>query len=130
MHYFHPLWIAPEGVGPIHANVYALSQTAPRPENLFPPVDTHQLHASAGKMLEIIKQAQLLINKVVDSSEFAFELMNASQLSNQQKVDELIKSTGVTSKIKTKFNPSGIHIELDNAEKLGECCKLLIALQW
>ena len=118
MHYFHPLWIASET---------SVSQNAPNP---FPPVNTQRLNASAGKMLEVIKQSQLLINRIVDSPNFAHNLMDAAQLSNQQKVDELILSAGITSKVITKFSPSGIHIELDNAETLGECCKLQIALRW
>ncbi|WP_318614529.1 hypothetical protein [Sporosarcina sp. YIM B06819] len=118
MHYFHPLWIASES---------SLSQNAPNP---FPPVSTQRLHASAEKMLEVIRQSQMLINKIVDSSNFSHDLMDAAQLSNQQKVDELIQSAGITIKVTTKFTPSGIHIELDNAEKSGECCKLQIALQW
>ncbi|MEK5038522.1 hypothetical protein [Sporosarcina sp. FSL K6-3457] len=113
MHYFHPHWIA--------------SQNAPNP---FPPVDTHRLHASAEKMLEVIKQSQLLIKHIADSPGFAHDLMDAAQLSNQQKVDELIQSTGITSKVTTTFSPSGIHVELDNAETAGECCKLHIALRW
>lgn len=121
MHYYHPLWIASE---------WSVSQNAPRPESQFPAVDTHRLHASAGKMLEVIKQSQLLINRIVDSPDFAHDLMDAAQFSNQKKVDALIQSTGITSKVTTKYTPSGIHIELDNAETPGECCKLQIALRW
>ncbi len=118
MHYFHPLWIVSERL---------VSQNAPNP---FPPVNTQRLHASAGKMLEVIKQSQLLINMIVDSPDFARNLMGAAQLSNHQKVDELIQSAGITSKVTTKFTPSGIHIELDNAETLGEFGKLQITLRW
>jgi hypothetical protein len=121
MHYFHPLSIASE---------WSVSQTVPRPENPFPPVDTKRLHVSAEKMLKIIKQSQLLINRIVDSPDFASQLMDSAQLSNQKKVDELIQSTGITGKVTSKFTPSGLHIEFDNAETLGECCKLQIALRW
>lgn len=113
MHYFHPQWM--------------VSQNAPNP---FPSVNTQRLHASAGKMLEVIKQSQLLINRIVDSTDFSYDLMDAAQLSNQKKVDELIQSIGITTKVTTKFTPSGIHIEFDNAEMPGECCKLQIALRW
>ena len=113
MHYFHPHWIA--------------TQNVPNP---FPPVNTQRLHASAEKMLEVIKQSQLLINRIVDAPGFAHDLMDGAQLSNQKKVDDLIQSTGITSKVTTTFTPSGIHIELDNSEEIGECCKLQIALRW
>lgn len=118
MHYFHPLWRASER---------SISPNAPNP---FPPVNTQRLHVSAGKMLEVIRQSQLLLNKIENSSDFAHELMDAAQLSNQKKVDELIQSTGITTKVATAFTPSGIHIELDNADNAGECCKLQIALRW
>lgn len=121
MHYFHPLWIASE---------WSVAQNAPIPENPFPAVDTRRLLVSADKMLKIIKQSQLLINRIVDSPDFASELMDSAQLSNQKKVDELIESTGITSKVTTKFTPSGLHLEFDNTEMLGECCKLQIALRW
>ncbi len=121
MHYFHPLWIASE---------WTVAQNAPRPESPFPPVDTQRLHVSAEKMLKIIRQSQLLINMIVDSPNFSNELMAAAQLSNQKEVDKLIRSTGITSKVTTKFTPSEIQIELDNAETLGECCKLKISLRW
>ena len=130
MHYFHPLWIASERSSFIATNTNAQSQTNPRPESPFPPINTQQLHTSAEKMLDITKQAQFVINRIVDSQDFAHELMDASQLSNQKKVDELIKSTGVTSKVTTKFTPSGIQIEFDNAEKSGDCCKLQLTLKW
>ncbi len=118
MHYFHPLWIASE---------WTVSQNSPNP---FPDVNTQRLHASAGKMLEVINQSQLLINRIVESPDFAHNLMDAAQLSNQKRVDELIQSTGITTKVKTTFTPSGIQIELDNSERLGACCKLKIALRW
>lgn len=121
MHYFHPLWIASE---------WSVLENAPRPVSPYPAIDTRRLHESAGRMQKIIKQSQLFINRIVDSPEFASELMDAAQLSNQKKVDELIQASGITSKVTTKFTPSGIHIELNNAEKLGECCKLQIALRW
>lgn len=77
-----------------------------------------------------MEQASLLINKIIQSNSFAFDLMNAAQQSNQQKVDELIHATGISIDVKTKFTPSGIQITLDNSEMEGGCCKLLIALRW
>lgn len=77
-----------------------------------------------------MQQANLLIEKIANSDEFAHQLMHEAQLSNTEKVEELILSTGITLKVKTSFTPTGIRIELDNAEKQGGCCKLLMALRW
>lgn len=96
----------------------------------FPPVDIKGLTYSARQFQRLMEQASLLINKIIQSNSFAFDLMNAAQQSNQQKVDELIHATGISIDVKTKFTPSGIQITLDNSEMEGGCCKLLIALRW
>ncbi|MBO0586855.1 hypothetical protein I2484_06030 [Sporosarcina sp. E16_8] len=77
-----------------------------------------------------MKQADLLAGKIVNSKEFAHELMEAAQLSNTKKVEDLIVSTGITLKIKTYFSPTGIRIELNNDESAGDCCHLLMTLKW
>ena len=56
--------------------------------------------------------------------------MNEAQLSNMKKVEELIKSTGITVNVETVFTPAGIHIRLDNAEIQGKCCQLTMLLHW
>lgn len=96
----------------------------------FPAVDIQQLDASVHKFQILMKQANLLINKLADDPEFAKELMGAAQQSNKNKVNELIRLTGITIKIKTTFTPTGIRIVLDNSEFEGGCCNLLVGLRW
>jgi hypothetical protein len=88
------------------------------------------LNTSAKKFQELTKQANLLAGKIVNSKEFAHELMEAAQLSNTKMVEELILSTGITLKIKTYLNPTGIRIELNNSENEVVCCNLLMTLKW
>lgn len=77
-----------------------------------------------------MKEAHKLVDKINTSKEFAHELMHEAQLSNAKKVDELIKSTGITIKVETSFTPTGIHIKLDNSEVQGRCCQLAMLLHW
>jgi hypothetical protein len=96
----------------------------------FPPVDPKLLNISAHKFQELMKQAFKLVEKISTSQEFAYELMNEAQLSNAAKVEELIKSTGITMKVETTFTPTGIRIKLDNSELQGRCCQLAMLLHW
>lgn len=96
----------------------------------YPDVDTQQLEESAHKFQQLIQQADLLVNKLAESKEFSHELMSAAQKSDEKKVNELIKSTGITIKVKTSFTPTGIQIILENSKMGGDCCDLLIALRW
>ncbi|MEK4403323.1 hypothetical protein MKZ26_02620 [Sporosarcina sp. FSL K6-6792] len=119
--YSNPLWLYNEHVQP---------QTVLSPPSPFPSINTQVLNTSALRFQDLLKQADLLASKIVNSKEFAHELMEAAQLSNTKKVDELIVSTGITLKIKTNFSPTGIRIELNNDENPGECCHLLMTLKW
>jgi|GEM_PF-1177367 hypothetical protein len=96
----------------------------------FPPVNIAGLEYSARRFQQLMKEAQLLIGKIVESSDFARQLMGAAQESNQQRVDQLIRSTGISVRFRTDYSPSGIRIYLDNAEKEGGCCELLLGLRW
>jgi hypothetical protein len=110
---------------PSHPQTQAAVDPSP-----FPPVDPKLLNISAHKFQELMKQAFKLVEKISTSQEFAYELMNEAQLSNAAKVEELIKSTGITMKVETTFTPTGIRIKLDNSELQGRCCQLAMLLHW
>lgn len=101
-----------------------------RQQNPFPPVNPSGLEDSAKRFKKLMEQAHLLIEKIAEEPNFAYNLMDAAQKSNSQKVNELIASTGVTIRTKTEFTPTGIHIVLENSEIAGGCCDMLIALRW
>ncbi|WP_082918220.1 hypothetical protein [Oceanobacillus sp. Castelsardo] len=105
-------------------------QNTVRQQNHYPPVDIQQLDESVRRFQGLMKQANLLLTKLVNDPVFAKELMSEAQQSNTTKVDELIKSTGITIDIETSFTPTGIRIILANSEIAGQCCELLIALRW
>ncbi len=73
-----------------------------------------------------MQQAQLLVNKIASSHQFATDLMNAAQQSNKEAVEQLIKSVGITIEFKTKYTPDGIQIIL--IEK--NCCSLTLLFEW
>ncbi|WP_338448054.1 hypothetical protein R4Z09_17615 [Niallia oryzisoli] len=114
----------------IQAPLQSSHQIQPQRQYQYPEVDIQQFEKSAQSFQQLIKQADLLINRLARSKEFARELMSAAQKSDDKKVNELIKSTGITIKVKTSFTPDGIRIILDNSKLEGHCCQLLIALRW
>ncbi|MBO0995359.1 hypothetical protein [Bacillus sp. SD088] len=101
-----------------------------RKQHVYPTVETEKLHQSAQKFQTLMPQANLLMNKINSSSTFAHELMDAAQQSNKQKVHKLIQSTGISSSVKSQFNPDGIIFEFSNVENGKGGCILHIALQW
>ena len=119
--YFHP---------PMKATNSKVANMVLKHETSFPPVNTKRLNTSAQRFQELMRQAELLIDRIANSNEFSYELMTAAQLSQTKKVDELILSTGITLKVETIYTPSGIHINLKNSEDGAGCCDLLMTLHW
>jgi hypothetical protein len=105
-------------------------QSTARQQNQLPPVNIQELDESVHRFRDLMKQANLLLTKLAEDPVFAKNLMSEAQKSNTAKVNEMIKSTGITIDIETTFTPTGIRIVLDNSEIAGQCCDLLIALRW
>lgn len=96
----------------------------------YPQVDPTMFEQSAKSMQTLMKEASLVLNKLAVSKDFATKVMYAAQQSNMKEVDELIKSTGIKSQVKTSFTPDGIHMRLSSSIGEAECCHLTIALRW
>lgn len=109
---------------------YSLPRFNRKSKAIYPAVKTNTLFQSAEKFQLLMNQAHLLINKVKTSPKFARDLMEAAQSSNKKRVEELIRSTGITINVQTNFNPDGIKISLSNAEKDVGCCTLNMVLKW
>lgn len=128
--YYHP----GQSVANLHVSppYYGQLQTvvAINPANSFPPVDTSKFNASAKKYQLLTKQINLFFDKVTTSQQFSNDLMEAAQLSNTKKVEEMIKSVGITAKINCNFTPTGIIIDVTNGESGGDCCHLRVTLPW
>lgn len=96
----------------------------------YPDVDSTLLEQSAKSMRNIMKEASIVLNKLADSKSFANKVMYAAQHSDMTEVERLIQSTGITSKVKTTFNPDGIMLKLSSSIENVECCHLTISLRW
>ncbi|WP_153731409.1 hypothetical protein [Sporosarcina obsidiansis] len=94
----------------------------------FPPVDTKKFQFSAHEFHQLMKQANSIINQIEHSPQFAKELMQAAQQSNQVKVEQLVSSIDESVLVETRYTPDGIQMKY--RDKKGMCCVLTIGLGW
>lgn len=121
-----------------HVNGFPIRQLNMVPYNYFyqqpirqyPDVDASLFEQSAKSMQILMKEANLVLNKLAESKPFAKKIMYAAQHSNIKEVEMLIQSTGIKSKVDTSFNPDGINLKLSSKVGSTECCHLTIALRW
>ena len=97
-----------------------------QPEN----VDSTLFNKSAVEMEKLMRDASLILTKIVDSKEFGKQVMTAAQESNLKEVERLLNSTGIHSVVVTSYNPDGINLKFTSQVEKTECCKLTIALRW
>ena len=116
---------------PVHPAYIAMP--TPTPQNgksPFPQVDTRKFNASAERFKEVMNQASQFIGTLTSSDDFAQQLMNAAQRSEQNEVERLVRSTGVTINYTLSYTPSGIRIDFSNSDAQNSCCALRMALSW
>ncbi|MBY0124280.1 hypothetical protein [Bacillus sp. S/N-304-OC-R1] len=96
----------------------------------YPTVDPATFMSSAKDMEKIMKDASLLLDKMAASRQFSYELMSAAQASQQQKVNTIINSTGITHIPKVRYTPDGLVLEFQSKNQLLHCCSLTLNLRW
>ncbi|SES23681.1 hypothetical protein SAMN04487944_1268 [Gracilibacillus ureilyticus] len=95
----------------------------------YPPVDTSMFEQSVTVFQKIASESVVVLEKFTEK-EFSQSLMAAAQSGNREKVDQLIKSIGTSSPIKTEYTPSGILLTIYGDIQGTECCALTMYLRW
>jgi len=112
---------------------------APSPVYYYPPtvynrlpenVDSTLFNKSAFEMEKLMKDASLILTKIVESKEFGKKVMTAAQESNLKEVERLINSSGIHSVVDTSYSPDGLNLKFTSNVENTECCKLTVALRW
>ncbi|MEK0290076.1 hypothetical protein P5F77_06265 [Caldifermentibacillus hisashii] len=133
--YFYPVIIpiyscSFSPVTSFYRNPLSNMSTQIRKQSPFPPVNIGKFETSARQFQKLMEQASRFVNKVVEDHQYAYKLMNTAQLSNQQRVEELIRSTGINIHFHIHFTPTSIQIILDNSDNQYNCCQLVMELRW
>lgn len=96
----------------------------------LPDVDAKKFNESAITFRGLIKDASKVLDRLADSMEFAHDIMSAAQISDTLKVEKLIESTGIKSKVEPKYNPDGLTMIFHDEVENTDCCKLQMTLRW
>jgi hypothetical protein len=95
----------------------------------YPSVDISTFEHSATAFQKTVIEASTILRKFAEP-QFAKKLMSAAQTGNQQEVDRLIKSIGVSTPVTTKYTPSGVLLTIHAQAQGSQCCTLTMYLKW
>ncbi|KGP72065.1 hypothetical protein [Pontibacillus yanchengensis] len=124
-YYPNPVYFIPYTPYEPIRNVYQ-----PQIRPTYPEVNTDQLTESAKSFQELMKDAQLVLQKFASSHQFSFDVIDAAQKSKDEKVKQLIKSTGIKHPVDIYYNPDSLRLTFRAKQDDIECCKLTMALHW
>lgn len=103
-----------------------------RDQDEYPPTDQEMLIHSVEEFLLLMRQGEILLNRLSDRS-FSKIIMEEAQKGNQKEVDEQIKTIeGLFVPTTIKYTPSGIIFNLASPaiSKGEDCCILNMTLKW
>lgn len=136
--YYHPLQPYPGSIYclpfiPVNQPVDNYHRIQPQtgyPEirRQYPKVDPTLFHQSAETFKQLMKDGNVLLNKLSESREFAGNVMDAAQRGDQNKVKQLIHSAGIKERVEVRYTPDGITFDMYSDK--GQCCKLAMSLRW
>ncbi|SHF93277.1 hypothetical protein [Ornithinibacillus halophilus] len=121
VYYTYPVYSVP------YYSNSTLIQTNVRP---YPEVDPTFFHDSSSAFKQLMQDASHILDSLSSSEELAYQVMDAAQKNQTEKVEELIKSTGVQGEVEVEYNPDGINLTMISNVEGTECCKLTMAIRW
>lgn len=96
----------------------------------LPEVNPDLFVKSSKQMQLLVRDADKVISKMANSTDFSKRVMSLAQESKNNEVKELVKTTGVTNIPDIDFNPDGIFFDFSASIGGTECCHLIIKLRW
>jgi hypothetical protein len=84
---------------------------------------------SAQSFIVPSKELQALLDKIAHDAAFASQLMDAAKVSQQEKVNSLIKSAGIYTPFQVNFNPDGIKV-IFTPQDASACFAIILSLCW
>lgn len=100
------------------------------PYRQYPAVDPQILYDSATETNKLMSEASLVLDRLSTSKEFGSQVMHAAQTSNNEEVERLIHSLGITSDLDIHYNPDGLRLTFESQVENTDCCILKVSLRW
>jgi hypothetical protein len=100
------------------------------PYRTAPKVDPAIFMNSARQTRPLLKNADLLLQKLADSKQLSVDIMTAAQESKHEKVNELVSSTGIGKISEVTYNPNGLIVTFIDEPNNIDCCHLILKIRW
>src|SRR5690625_180429 len=96
----------------------------------YPEVDPSTFQHSAEAFRQLMQDAGQLFTALGTQPDLAREMMDAAQVDDKERVEELIHSTGVVGNVELQYTPESLTINMDSQAVGTECCQLTLVFRW
>lgn len=87
---------------------------------------------TAGKQMDqLLSDARLLSSTIAQSKEFADSLMRFAQESKTDRINQIVRKTGIKHTPVITYDPDGIHFDFRyTPTPENNCCRLILNFRW
>lgn len=96
----------------------------------YPEVDAESFKHSAESFSKLMSDASQLFGKLAESPNLAYNVMDAAQKNEKERVKQLIASSGVKGDVDVSYTPDSLEIEMKTDAEGTQCCRLTMVLRW
>lgn len=111
-------------------DVYQTYHSGQMPRQNYPEVDPTVFKESAEAFRDLLNDASGILQRLSESEDFAFEVMDAAQQNDFERVQALLESTGIHNEVEVDYNPDGITMTMQANVEGADCCHLTMDLRW
>ena len=97
---------------------------------VLPPVQTAPLMSSANLTAELINDARTITDILASNENLVFQLIDAAQKSQTDKVNVIIKNFPVKNRLRVTYTPGIIKLRLLPLDPKNTCCSIEMSLNW
>ncbi len=97
---------------------------------VLPPVQTAPLMSSANLTTDLINDARTITDILAFNQNLVFQLIDAAQKSQTDKVNDIIKNFPVKNRLRVTYTPGIIKLRLLPLDPKNTCCSIEMSLNW
>lgn len=107
------------------------SQTSFITPRNFPAINSKTFMTAGKQMDQLLSDARLLSSRIAQSKEFADSLMRLAQESKTDRINQIVRKTGIKHYPVITYDPDGIHFDFRyTPTPENNCCRMVLNFRW
>ena len=95
-----------------------------------PAINTSKFRSAANRTAAYLTEAINIVNRISNSQQLSYQIMNASEMNKIAEVNKLLLSTGIRIAPSIYYDPEGIRLVFTDKQSNPPCCEVGVVIRW